>query len=100
MLKGKLTVAGAMVVEGEMLNGVFIECSTDELRNNIVMLYSDVEVSAAKSSGAQPPQADNSAMLEIALCLKRLFNIVNQGGQGRYCDLESEINAVVAQLQQ
>jgi hypothetical protein len=54
MLKGKLTVAGTMVVEGEILNGVFIECSTDELRNNIIRLYSDVEVCAANTSGAQP----------------------------------------------
>ena len=42
----------------------------------------------------------NSAMLEIALCVQRVFTIVNQGAMGKFCDLESDINAVVAQLQQ
>jgi len=46
------------------------------------------------------PQADNSAMLEIALCLQRVFTIVNAGAMGKYHGLESDINAVVAQLQQ
>jgi hypothetical protein len=54
---------------------------------------------ALEECGTQPT-SHNSAMLEIALCLRRLFSIVNQGAMGKFCDLESDINAVVAQLQQ
>jgi len=32
--------------------------------------------------------------------VQRVFTIVNQGAMGKFCDLESDINAVVAQLQQ
>ena len=54
---------------------------------------------AAKKYGTQPTTT-NSAMLEIALCMQRVFTIVNQGAMGKFCDLESDINTVVAQLQQ
>jgi hypothetical protein len=54
---------------------------------------------ALEECGTQPTST-NSAMLEIALCLQRVFSIVNQGAMGKYCDLDNSINAVVAQLQQ
>jgi hypothetical protein len=60
MIKGKLINAGTMNVEGELLNGIFIECSTDELRNNVHCLYQEVEVRAASTTGAvanEPPTA-------------------------------------------
>lgn len=54
----------------------------------------------AKNEESAPSASTNRPMLEIALCLKRLFTIVNQGSMGKYCDLESDINAVIARLQQ
>ena len=53
-----------------------------------------------KTKEGTPSASHNSAMLEIALCVQRVFTIVNQGAMGKFCDLESDINAVVAQLQQ
>jgi hypothetical protein len=55
---------------------------------------------AAERLRKLPPQTNNSAMLEIALCLQRVFIIVNFNSLGKYNDLETRINAVVAQLQQ
>lgn len=50
MLNGHVTVVGTMIVSGEELTGVFVECSMDELRQyarNLV--YQDVTVSPAQS---------------------------------------------------
>ena len=41
-LTGKLIYAGALTVEGEQLNGVFIECDPEALRNAKVPLYREV----------------------------------------------------------
>lgn len=42
----------------------------------------------------------NSAMLEIALLVKRVFDIASEGSRGKHIFLEKDINAVLAQLQQ
>ena len=43
-IRGKLTMAGTMNVDGEQLTGVFVECSIEELRSNRLNMYSEVEI--------------------------------------------------------
>ncbi len=49
MLKGKLTIAGTMDVDGEELTGIFIEIPVEELKINKMMIYNNVEVRPLKT---------------------------------------------------
>jgi hypothetical protein len=87
-MKGKLTVAGTMVVDGEELTGVFIECSKEEMRNHIHVLYSEVEIRAAigapaEQSGEAPRQQLKQA---IALVLEAT-PIFLSGSQRAECEI-------------
>jgi hypothetical protein len=59
MLKGRLCAAGELNVDGDIMTGVFIEVSREDLRNHVHILYCDVEVHAAKAGGAPAEQTNN-----------------------------------------
>ena len=80
----------------EAVNYVSYFMDTHEAKGEFSEAWSVIFKALEESTNS----SHNSAMLEIALCLQRVFTIVNQGAMGKFCDLESDINAVVAQLQQ
>lgn len=49
MIKGRLSIIGDMVVDGEELTGVFVKCSRDELKKGCGDLFcEEVEIVASQ----------------------------------------------------
>ena len=59
-LKGRCVIAGTMDVDGETMDGLFIEAPVAVLRNSRNLVYCDVEVRAAEEIGAPSEQTGNS----------------------------------------
>ena len=55
-IKGRCVVAGTMEVDGDQMDGLFIEVPMAILRNSKNLIYRDVEVRAAEELGAVPVQ--------------------------------------------
>jgi hypothetical protein len=89
MLKGRLCAAGELNVDGDIMTGVFIEVSREDLRNHVNILYCDVEVRAAKDLGIIDKQTTNNAMDEICRCPDggawSILHIIIPGKQVNYC---------------
>jgi hypothetical protein len=44
MIRGRVVRAGTLIVDGEVVVGVMVEATMDELKNNRLVLYKNVEV--------------------------------------------------------
>jgi len=60
-IKGRCVVAGTMEVDGDQMDGLFIEVPMAILRNSKNLIYCDVEVSAAEEHGVAALQTTNSS---------------------------------------
>jgi hypothetical protein len=47
MIKGKLSVIGRMEIDGEELTGAFVECSEEELKENVNLFCENVTIDLA-----------------------------------------------------
>jgi len=59
-IKGRCVVAGTMEVDGDQMDGLFIEVPMAILRNSKNLVYCDVEVRAAEDQGTPEVQTGNT----------------------------------------
>jgi len=60
-IKGRCVVAGTIDVDGETMDGLFIEVPMAILRNSKNTLYCDVEVRVAEKQGASKSTAQSNS---------------------------------------
>jgi hypothetical protein len=67
-IKGRCVVAGTMEVDGDQMDGLFIEVPMAVLRNSKNLIYCDVEVRAAEDQGTPAVQTGNTQSKPCSTC--------------------------------